>query len=467
MKTILSLLLGTLLLCAGLTSCIEDGITTSPSAQPAFSVDTLSLGVTFTDQPTPTARFTVRNPHSKIISISRIALREGDAAPFRINVDGFAGREFSNVEIRPSDSIFIFVEATLPPNSSPALTEVLAHLDFTTNGITGSVVLKADGQDVRRKRGYTVTTPERWTAEYPYQIFDSLVIAEGATLTLDPGVSLHFHDKAELRVYGTLISQGTPDLPVNMTGDRTDNVVGSISFDLMASQWEGITLMPGSRGNRLSHTIVRNTVNGVWADSLTQARFINCRLRNAANYPLVSRYADITLAGTEVAEGGSGLYAIVGGDVTASHCTFANYYLFTALRGPAIQFYHTDDDNALPGADAPYLRADITNSIIYGLGTEMNIGDLTGTQVTFRSCVFKSSGDDDDHFISCIWDTDPLYGTVREDYLFDYRLSPDSPVRGLADPTLIHPDTATDYYGEPRQPLPTPGAYQQPLPTQK
>lgn len=461
MKTILSLLFSTILLFLGLTSCIEDGVTTSPSAQPLFSVDTLSLGVTFTDQPTPTARFTVHNRNSKIISISRIALREGDSAPFRINVDGFAGREFTNVEIRPSDSIFILVEATLPPNHSPRLTEVLSNLDFTTNGVTGSVVLKAEGQDVERKRGYIVTADERWTAEYPYQIYDSLVVAEGATLTLDPGVSLHFHDKAEMRVYGTLITEGTPELPVNMTGDRTDNVVGDISFDLMASQWEGLTLMPRSRGNRLSHTIVRNTVNGVWADSLSQAEFINCRLRNAANYPLVSRHARITLAGTEVAEGGSGLYAIVGGDVTANHCTFANYYLFTALRGPALQFFHVDEETSLADADAPYLKADFTNSIFYGLGTDMNIGDFSGTDVTFRSCVFKSSGEDDDHFITCIWDTDPLYGTVREDYYFDYRLLPDSPVRGLADPALTLPITSHDFYGEPRLPAPTHGAYQQ------
>lgn len=441
------------------TACIEDGFDSSPSSQPAFSVDTLDMGVTFTAQSTPTHRFTVHNRHSKLISISRIALRDGDPGAFRINVDGFSGKEFHDVEIRPNDSIFVFVEATLPENSAPVLTDVTSHLDFTTNGVTNSVVLLARGQDVDRRRGYVVETDERWDATYPYQIFDSLVVAEDATLTIDPGVTLHFHDGASLIVHGTLLSHGTLGAPVNMCGDRTDNVVGSISFDLMASQWEGVTLAPGSRGNRMEHTIVRNTVSGLLADSLSEVTFINCRLRNAADYPLVSRYADVTLVGTEVAEGGSGVFAMMGGNVTANHCTFANYYLFAALGGESLQFYHFDaeSDN---GSEMPYLRADISNSIVYGLGTDLSHGDFTGTDVTFRSTVLKSEGSDDDNFINCIWDTDPLYGTIREEYLFDYRLHADSPVTGAADASLILPEAATDPYGMSRLPLPTPGAYQ-------
>ena len=33
-----------------------------------------------------------------------------------MNVDGLSGREFHNVEIRAKDSIYVFVEATLPEN---------------------------------------------------------------------------------------------------------------------------------------------------------------------------------------------------------------------------------------------------------------------------------------------------------------------------------------------------------------
>lgn len=447
-----------------MASCIEDGFDTSPSAQPAFSVDTLHMGIHFTESPTPTRRFTVHNRNNKMISISDIAVREADGgAIFRINVDGFAGTEFHNVEIRPKDSIFVFVEATLPPNSTPLITDTKAHLDFTTNGVTGTVVLVASGQDVDRRRGVTITSDQTWNDTYPYQIFDSLVVAPDATLTLRPGASLHFHDKAYLRVYGRLLSQGTTEKPVNMTGDRTDNVVGNISFDLMASQWEGVHFAPESRGNRLSHTIIRNTTTGVVADSLSQVSFTNCRLRNSADYSLVGRYADITLIGTEVTEASSGLFAIMGGNISANHCTFANYYLFSALRGESLQFFHFDSESN-NGSGMPLLKADFTNSVIYGNGTDLSVGDFKGTSVTFRRCALKSEGKDDDNFINCLWGEDPLYATVREDYYFDYRLLEGSPLAGAADPLLTLPEAAVDFYGAGRLPTPNIGALQDPAP---
>lgn len=443
-------------------SCIEDGYTTSASSQPAFSADTLDMGTYFTGQLTPTARFVVHNRHDKVLNISNVTLREGDAGAFSVNVDGLAGTQFANVEIRPNDSIYVFVKATLPVNSSPELTEVKGHLDFLTNGVTSTVVLRAAGQDVERRSAVEITADERWGAQYPYQIFDSLVVREGATLRLDPGVRLHFHDGAYLRVYGSLVTEGTPEALVEMTGDRTDNVVGDISFDLMASQWQGLHFAPQSRGNRLSHTVVRNTVEGVMADSLSAVEMVNCRLRNSAGMALTTRHASVRLIGCEIADASYGAMLMHGGEVTANHCTFANYYLFTAPRGAIVQFghYNAESDD---GSGMPYLKADISNSIAYGLGTDFSEGDFTGTDVFVRSCVLKSAGSDDDNFIGCLWDTDPSFATVRNDYYFDYRLKDDSPALQHADPSLTLPEAALDLYGTPRLPAPRPGAFQESL----
>ena len=221
----------------------------------------------------------------------------------------------------------MFVEATLRPSELPELTDFNDVIDFTTSGVTRSVVLNASGQDVKRIHGLVIDSDTGFDAVYPYQIYDSLVVASGATLTIAEGAVLHFHDKAFMRVEGTLVTEGTPQRPVNMAGDRTGNVVGDISFDLMASQWKGLTFAPESRGNRLSHTIVRNTVAGVTADSLSQVSMLNCRLRNSAGYSLTGRYADIRLTGCEVAEAAEGVMALIGGKAEISNCTFANYYL--------------------------------------------------------------------------------------------------------------------------------------------
>ena len=114
-----------------------------------FSVDTLKIGTVFTDQVTPTHRFTVRNPHSKQLSISDINLSGPAADCFRLNVDGIAGKRFNAVDIRGKDSIFVFVEATFPEGAKP-MTDYEAKVDFTTNGITKALSLlpKAKMYDV-------------------------------------------------------------------------------------------------------------------------------------------------------------------------------------------------------------------------------------------------------------------------------------------------------------------------------
>lgn len=441
---------------AALCSCIEDGFTTSPSDQPAFSADTLNMGLLLTTEGSPTAKFIVYNRASKGISISDTQL-EGENAPmFRLNVDGQSGRDFHNVEIRAKDSIFVMVDALLPENGSDLPVDVAAKIRFSTNGVDSHVVLTAQGQDVTRLRGSIIDRDTRFTAGKPYQIFDSLVVSPGITLTLEPGTRLYFHDKAYMRVDGTLHSLGTADAHVDMTGDRTGNVVGQISFDIMSRQWGGVFFSSGSKGNIMAHTDLRNTTYGVTVDgdgSTTTEdpalTLLNSRLHNSGDVVLYSSHASIVAAGTEFAEGSYGLVSLIGGSHRFDHCTMANNYLFTAIGGPALQLGHinaeNDDESGLP-----YLKADITNTIIYGLGSELSHGDLNDTEVYLRRCLLRSEGEDDEHFVACIWGEDPLYYTVRADYLFDYRLKADSPARGAADESIALPQSDVDPYGIPR-----------------
>ncbi len=446
-----------------MTACIEDGVTTSPSDQPSFSTDTLNMGLVFTEAGTPTHSFTVYNRHDKVLNISTISLREGDRGIFRLNVDGFMGKTFSNVEIRPNDSIFVFVEATLPTNGDVVPITIEDHLDFVTNGVTTTVVLSADGQDVERKRGVIVANNERWTAGKPYQIFDSLVVAEGVTLTIDGGATLYFHDKAKLRVDGTLRCNGTVEQPINMTGDRTDNVVSDIPFDLMAGQWSGVYFNSTSRDNVISHTSIRNTVNGVVVDSIPDAQmpavtFVNCILRNSASSVLTIIHSNVKAVGCEIADAANGILRLRGGNSVFNHCTFANYYLFSAPGDAIICYSHlnADSDDA---SGLPYTTADFANCIIYGNGADMSHGDLTGTNVMIRNCSLKSAGVDDANFIACLWECDPLYYTVRNEYIFDYRLKDESPAIGTGNLDLMLPEASTDIYGLPRGYNPDLGAY--------
>jgi len=220
---------------------------------------------------------------------------------------------FDNVEIRANDSIFVLVEATLPESGTDLPVELNAELDFVANGVTSTVVLNAFGQDVTRLVDFKVSSDMTLSGAKPYQIYDSLVVAEGATLTLDAGTTLYFHDKAELVVHGTLISNGTPDRRVNMTGDRFGQVVGRIPYEIMSGQWGGVYFYGTTRDNRLSHTSIRNSVYGVYIDSVSVdaldpvLTLVNCQLRNSTGAVLVANYAPVKAVGCEFAEAAKGV----------------------------------------------------------------------------------------------------------------------------------------------------------------
>lgn len=452
------LILVTLFTGAGLTGCIEDGFTSSPSDRPTFSTDTLDMGIVITTDVSTTQRFTVRNPHSKGLLISDIRVEGPNADCFRLNVDGFSGTTFSNVEIRANDSIYVLVSCTLPTNNVDEPMPLDAKISFTTNGSVDHVVVRATGQDVTRITGMNVEGNTVFSGTKPYQIMDSLVVAPGATLTLPAGTRLMFHDKAYMRVYGTLIANGTVEKDVELRGDRTGDVISGITFDLMAGQWQGLEFMPGSKGV-LYHTVVRNSVVGVLAED-AQLELVNSRLRNSQYRALTAVGTDVTAVGCELAEAPYGTLYLQGGTSAFDHCTFPNYYLFSAVYEPAVTLVHLNAETAVADYEGDFTKATFTNSILYGLGSDIYPGDLADTEVFVYNCLFKSAGSDDEHFINCLWDADPLYYTVREDYIFDYRLKPESPAIGAGDASLSrHPAASVDAYGLPRGATPDLGAY--------
>lgn len=437
--------------------CIEDNISTSPADQPEFSADTVFFGHQFSDEVTTTMMLMVYNRHDKVMSINDISLKDGGRGVFRLNVDGQSGSRFSNIEIRPNDSIYVLVSAKFDVNGSYAPIEVEDELQFLTNGVTKSVILNAVSLDVERLSDPVISADTHWDATHPRRIYGTLTVATGATLTLGPGVTLYFHDKACMQIDGTLIAEGTAEAPVQMRGDRLGSVVGDIPFDLMASQWDGVRFSPSSTGSRMAFTEIRNTVYGVRADTTT-LDLTNCRLRNAAGNTLVSMHSVLTAVGCEFAEAGQGPLVLHGGEALLSNCTLSNYYLFAAITGPLLKLEHTDADNN-DESSLPYLQARIENSILYGSGSECNLKSLNPTEIDIVNCLLRSKGEDDDHFISCLWDTDPLFYTVRADYLFDYRLKPESPAIGASAPATVTLP-ATDFYGTPRQSPASLGAYE-------
>ena len=285
-------------------------------------------------------------------------------------------------------------------------------------------------------------------------VYDSLVVAAGATLRIEPGVNLLFHDGAYLRVKGRLDAVGEPGKMINMRGDRLDNVLPDVGYDILAGQWEGVRIDAGSFDNRMEYVDMRSTVSGVTADSCaTDARtklFLrNSWLHNSQGSVLKANNARIAAYGCCCSEAADAVLSLTGGDNTFVQCTIANNYLFSAITEPLVTLGHlkeSEDDSST----APFMRANFDNCIIYGLAADIDPGDLTGTQVFMNYVSLKSTGKDDDNFRNCLWDTDPLFETIREDYYFNYRLKEDSPVLHAGNPAFVTPECAVDMDGKER-----------------
>lgn len=445
-------------------SCISDDFTDSPSDILAFSADTLRFDTVFTDLGTPTARLKVYNHASKAVNISSIRMRSDDGV-FSMNVDGVSGKAFENVEIRARDSIFVFVECLIPPSEDPRPFRMEGLMDFVTNGVTQSVCLEAYGQNVRRLRDVTLEADAVFTPEMPYVVFDTLRVAKGATLTLMPGTRLLFHDKGMLQVDGCLLALGETGRMVSMRGDRLDDVLPDTGYEILSGQWQGIRFSATSFGNRMEFVEMQSTVHGVVVDSCgvsdrEKLTLVNSWLHNSQGNVLRSDHARVDAYGCCFSDAGEAVVWLRGGEHEFVQCTMANYYLFAISQESILTLSHLSRDDS-SGVSFPLMSASFENCIVYGITPPLTPGDLTDTDVYMRNVLLGVNGSDDDHFIACLWDEDPLFETEREKYVFNYRLKEDSPAIGAGNPDFVIPICIKDMDGVDRLEYGSPalGAY--------
>ncbi len=450
---------------SALFGCISDDFTTSPGVRLKFSVDTVRFDTVFTDVGTPTARLKVFNPEKKSINISSIRFRNPESA-FSMNVDGVSGYDFSNVEIRGGDSIFVFIECFIPENNDPRPFLIDDDLIFSVNGNEQSVRVEAYGQNVVRLRNAVVESDMTLTAERPYVVFDSLTVKPGAKLKIDPGAMILFHDKASLVVEGTLEAIGEPGKMINMRGDRLDDVLPDVGYEVLAGQWKGIRFDAGSFDNRMEYVDMQSTVHGVLIDSTANTdrqklTLVNSWLHNSQGSVLSSKHAKVDAYGCVFSEAADAVVSLTGGRHLFSQCTLSNYYLFSVISNPILSLYHVLPADMTENPANPLMSASFNNCIIYGLAADINVGDLSGSDVYIRYTLLKSEGNDDANFLNCLWNEDPKFLTVRADYYFNYHVEDDSPAIGAGDPSLVAPATMTDMDGLYRlsDGRPTLGAY--------
>ncbi len=470
-------------LCAAVSCMKDEDYTTSPADALSFSRDTLAFDTVLSGEPTSTATLTVYNRNGKAVRIPSVRLGKGAESPFAVTVDGTPLRDgtAADFEIASNDSMVVFAMAKLPYTDSDTPVPAEDEVVFTTEaGREQSVALRAVGLDaVTLPAGLRVTRDTVIAAARPVRVRDSIVVEEGATLTLAAGTRLLFHSKAQLTVRGTLVVAGTREKPVVLRGDRTDNMFNGQPYDRIPGQWGGVTLAGSSYGNVISYADIHSGTWGVRVDSsdVTRSKLVieNSVIHNTQQNGLDVRMAQVTAGNCQFTNAGGDCVRVLGGDVQMVHCTIARFYVFTGGSGVALNFANYDGRVTLPLS-----RLAVYNSIVTGYAAD----ELMGAQSTdntaadfkcgFYNCLINTADNEETKkfFSNCLLDNGEG-GTVSGEknftpdfdtssLQFSFGLSPSSRAVGAADATVSALTYPTDPLGRSRTGDSTPdmGCYQ-------
>jgi len=468
-----------------------DDFSTNPNHRLLFSLDTLAFDTIFSTIGSTTKQFLVYNPNNEALKIESIVLASGGASGFRFNVDGRKGDSFQGIDIWKKDSLFISVEVTVNPNGANQPIVIEDSILFLTNGIKQSVLLQAYGQDIHLLKGGVIFLNDTTlSADLPFLIYDSLIVAEGATLTITQGATFYMHNHSRLIISGTVKAKGTPDNPIVFRGDRLDYIPlpdMRLLYDVIPGQWGGIYFNTTSFENEIDYMIVRNGLTGLTfresSPDRIKLQINNSQITNMDSTTFVASNCFITAVNSEFSNATYSNVFLAGGRYQFTHCTLANYKLLGNARYPGytclalanqIDNNHTSSftlhqaffDNCIidggHSADSTQLYG---GEIFFNTSEQDKQGNPETFNYRFTSCMIKTAHVDSERFNHCLFITSPSYlknGLKEDNYAFDFRLANESAGIGMADRT-ISAQYPVDRYGVNRLTSPdgpTIGAYE-------
>jgi len=414
--------------------------TEDSDAQLSFTLDTLFFDTVFTTVGTVTKSFRVKNPHNQYIKIDDISLAGRNRSVFRINVDGEPGIRFSDIEIAPKDSMFIFVEATLDPNETDDILRIQDSIVFMTNGNQQDIDLVAWGQDVHIISEGWIDEDVNWINDKPYLIVDYLYVDSLSSLTIDPGVTVYMHYNALMYVDGTLEINGTLEEPVKFRGDRLEEF-----YDEIPGQWRFIYLSENSHNNIVENAEIIGGTMGFLISASPESglnpdlKISNTKINFMSSSGIYALNAVVSASNLVIGDcGGACASLIYGGAYDFTHCTFYNAWpsWYSNRQLPALfmadYFANIDEDgNLVIYTGGQYEKAEFRNSIIYGNARmELVIDSYEDLPMNyfFDYCLTKILTDSLDYendpgFSNIINNEDPKLDSIPVSYSLD-TLSP-------------------------------------------
>lgn len=449
-------------------SCIKDDVITSGTVDLSFSRDTLHFDTVFTSVGSATRSFKVYNHEDKDVILTKVSLRGSSGADFRLNVDGIDANSVEDVRIPAEDSIYIFVEVTIDPDQPISVSPFVIedYVDVEIAGQKESLLIDAWGQNAnyipnRFNRGkvYRLDCNDVlwWDDPKPYVIYGFLYIDScvlnvvggtrihvhgGITRVVDTSGSSQFINDGSIIIgpNGRLVTIGSSENPVVFQGDRLEAEFGSTP-----GQWGGIRLLPQSKGTRLTGAVIRNSIYGVYVDSLAEVELVKTQILNTSNAGIVAFHAGNVKVSNSLIHSNSTNSVILsfGGEHYFEYTTLANFGNDREALFMTNHFCY--DFPACENWPVNDLKANFVNCVISGSNRDelwLSAREEAQANVLFDHCLIKIDEllepDNYPNFMSDF--TTSSINWPRTDSLFadagdsDFRLDTLSKAEGLAIP---------------------------------
>ena len=413
-----------------------------------FSDDTVRVDTVFTGVTSASQWFMIYNRNEVGVRLDAV-LGGGESSPFRINLDGQGGHQITGLDIPAGDSLFCFVSVNIPQSDSPELFNAFDSIRFILeSGNVQHVRLSASGQNAVRLRNSRIESNTRLSANLPYIIFDTLSVASGAVLTLEPGCRLYFHSGAMLDVEGRIVAQGKPDSIILMRGDRLDYLLEGIQYDCLDGLWGGVRLRSGSYGNVFSYCDIHSGEYGIKADSARadELKFslVSSVVHNVNGSCIEATGCMIKVANSQITNGGSYCVDVAGGASYFDFCTIASFSIWNLGRQAVLLTDFRDDRNVTLN------EARFNNCIITGRHSEEFVSILSDSVKNLdiykiSNSLVMTSDTLDSHYENVTFDrhgtpwggASGFKGKTMEGYRSVFRLDSLSKARGIAFDTPV------------------------------
>src|SRR5664279_904753 len=404
-----------------------------------FSADTLSFDTVFTTTGSITQQVKLINPNSEGVNISSINLIGGSSSPFVINIDGSPGPNASGLFIAANDSMYIFINVSIPKGPAPNPFIVNDSIRISYNGIEQFILLSAWGQNAHFLKNAEITSDTVWANDLPIVIYGGLHVDSNATLTIQAGTHIYLHADAPVFVDGSLNLLGeSPDsLRVYFTGDRLD-----YPYSGYPGSWPGIYFNKSSRDNILTYASFQNgnhtlVTEGLPTDGNPKLTLNQCIINNSLGEGILSIQSSIVAVNCLLSNCGQNIVIGQGGNYQFDYCTVASYSTrLLSHQLPVLTVSNTaTDGNQIFTGD---LTAVFTNCIFWGsqgVPDEAQIVKQGNSvfQILFDHSILKQQNypaNIDSNAL--LLNTDPEFiATGVPDDQFNFHLQAGSPALGL------------------------------------